>query len=336
MVLRLALFVVVACAALWPQVAGAIPIRVRGEAVLRGQLRFDEEQQLELRGQLSDEARLPIEGATVTVATKGVLWAADAVACPDLPVPLLRAARPDEIAASTNELGELCLRWRRAPDRGRAELRFDGDAFHGSADLQLDFDRQAQRKVRTAIEFDPRPQVIDLDQAATVVGARLSVQPATVHAPLQGLTVTLSGREASPLGTAAAAGDGKARFRIDTADLGPPGSVELEVSFAGTDELAAASDAQTVTLRAVAPLDLAEPLAEAVDGEAVAARVRLEPHRGVVDDGVIEALHRGGSVGSAPVRCGQALVDVRLPRGSAGPQTLTLRYLPASPWWTAG
>lgn len=337
--LSCALVVVVAAVALWPRAATAVPIRVRGAAVLRGHMRFDPDGWLELHGHLGDETRMPIDQGRVVIDGRGKLIAGEAAACPDLRVPLSRAGGADQIAVRTSALGEFCVRWRRAPDRGRIRLHFSGDAYHGSAELEVAYDRGAQQKLMTTLRFDPRPQVIDLDRDKAVLSATLTVTPTTAHAQRRGLAIDWLRGDGKVLGKARTSGDGRIHFEAATEAFGLPGHDELVVRFEGTQKLAASSDSQPVTLRASVPLRLAAPVRAAPVGEPARAVVVLEPRLGQVEDGVLEALHRGRSVGSAPVRDGRATLEIRLDVAElqgVDHAAVTLRYLPASPWWTAG
>ncbi|RLB61036.1 MAG: hypothetical protein DRI90_12300, partial [Deltaproteobacteria bacterium] len=170
--------------------ANALPVRVRGGAVLRAQAQFVAQGGvLELRGRLSDDGLSPLEGGWIDLATSGDLPVADAGSCP---APQVRIAPlAGGLRVQTTAGGEICLRWRLAPRRGAIRLRFNGDSYHGSAQLEVQFDRARPQLLATTLRFEPRPLTLDLDKKRITISAILDLDLATAAASRGGLEILL-------------------------------------------------------------------------------------------------------------------------------------------------
>ncbi len=316
--------------------ASALPVRVRGGAVLRAQAQFVAQGGvLELRGRLSDDGLSPLEGGWIDLATSGDLPVADAGGCP---APQVRIAPlAGGLRVQTTAGGEICLRWRQAPRRGAIRLHFNGDSYHGSAQLEVQFDRARPQLLATTLRFEPRPLTLDLDKKRMTISAILDLDLATAAASRGGLEILLYDERDQRLANSKTGGDGKARLTVNTQQLAGPGGGKLRLHFAGTDQLAAASDQQPITRRATVSLTLDDTVEPADPGDAVELTVLAAATRGVVETGVVEGTLNGSSVGSAPVEQGRANLVVTLdPALTPGEAELSLRYLPASPWYQAG
>ena len=316
--------------------AEAVPLRVRGGAVIEGHARFVEDGWLELRAVLTDDAGTALGDAEIDVDGAGTFEVGEVELCANPRVRLGRRTRGAAVGVLTSPLGELCLRWHAPPQSGRLALRFAGDTYHGAADLGLDFDRSASQRLWSSLRFDPAPGVIELDRDVAQVGAVLGIRPPAGAASREGLSVELRDRRDHLLGKAPTGGDGRLRFAVATAALADPGDDELRLSFAGSAALAPSSDSEPVTLRAAVPLRLAAPIGALRAGESRAVTVLLEPRRGVVRDGVVEAAVAELGLGTAPVHDGRAELELTL-GAEAGPRvTVSFRYLPSAPCWAPG
>ena len=337
------LFVAVASAMLLLVIAGdaeARKVRVRGGAQLLAQARFLRGGEvLELRGRLIDDAREPLERGWVEVKGKGGLDAGKARGCPG---PSANSAPLDGgIKVKTSDNGELCLRWRDTPDVGTILLAFGGDAYHGAADLKVEFDRSKPQRLGTSLRFAPRPTVLDLDRDGLVVSGVLDLALSTAHASREGLAVELSDERGELLAAARTGGDGKVRLTVKPKDLGAPGTGKLILQFRGTEDLAPAKDEQAITRRAMVKLEVDEDIDPADPGDTTEMMVAVvATHDGsAVDGGVVEALFNGSSVGAATVVDGQAALtvfvdaDIGQDRESV---ELALRYLPSAPAYRPG
>jgi hypothetical protein len=316
--------------------AQALPVTVRGGADLRAQATFVAEGEvLELRGQLSDDARAPLPGRWIVVTTQGDLDLGARRGCPDVRV----SAAPHEsgLRVQSTASGELCLRWSEAPQKGTLRLRFEGDKLHGGAELEVLFNRVGPQRLATRLHFEPRPAAIDLDKPEVSIAASLDLALATAHAPRNGLSIVLGDERGSRLAQGHTSGDGKVRFVVKTSALADPGPGKLLVTFEGNEQLAAASDEQVISRVAMVKLGLVEAPEETDPGDDAIVDVAVSTLRAQVDGGVVEALHEGSSLGSAQVSAGRAELRLNLdPKLPPQPLVLSLRYLPASPYYQPG
>lgn len=335
--MRAAVLIVLVLLTAWPQLAQARPVRIRGDASLRAQAQFiGDREVLELRGRLSDDRRDPVEGATIELSTKSGLELGDTGSCRS---PRSRVySAPDGLKVLTEVGGEFCLRWREAPDEGTLSLRFAGDEYHGGAELEVSFDRARAQKLATVLRFDPRPLVLDLDKEQVVVSGVMDLAQRTAHAPRGGHRIRLFDErsDAEPLAEAETSGDGKVRFTLPTATLAGPGRGKLVLKYPGDDALAASEDEQPITRRASVRMSLLEDVPPADPGDTATVLLRLEAARGTVDSGVVEGLVDGMAVGTGPVVGGEAQLTVALDVEHRGPTTLSVRYVPSSPFYKPG
>ena len=310
---------------------------MRGDATLRAQAQFiGDREVLELRGRLSDDRRDPVEGATIELKTKSGLRLADTGSCRS---PRSRVySATDGLKVLTEVGGEFCLRWREAPDEGTLSLRFAGDEYHGAATLEVSFDRSRAQKLATVLRFDPRPLVVDLDKEQIVVSGVMDLAQRTAHAPRGGHAVRLFDERSAddPVAEAETSGDGKVRFTIPTKNLAGPGRGTLVLRFAGDDTLASSEDEQPITRRASVRMTLVEVVPPTDPGDTAVVPLQLVAARGTVDSGVVEALVDGIAVGTGPVVDGKAELSVALDVDHRGPTTLSVRYLPSSPFYKPG
>ncbi|MCA9624071.1 MAG: hypothetical protein KC731_33840, partial [Myxococcales bacterium] len=240
------------------------------------------------------------------------------------------------LRVQTAASGEFCLRWRNTPDDGDIALRFPGDVYHGAAELGTHFDRRRAQKLATTLRFEPRPLVIELDRDQVAISGILDLSSSTAHAPRGGHTVELLDERNTALAAGLSSGDGKVRLSLDPAKLDGPGHGLLRLRFAGDSTLEKAEDEQPITRRALVTLTLASP-AEATDpGDAASLALELTTKRGAVDGGVVEALVDGASRATAPVAEGKATLEVPIPIEQQGTTQVSLRYLPASPFFQPG
>jgi hypothetical protein len=315
--------------------ARAVPIRIRGEAQLEGHARYVEEGWLELRAQLTTDSGSVIEQAPVEIDTEGKLSATDLDRCASPRTPAATPARGGAIIVTTNPLGELCLKWRNAPAGGRIGLRFAGDAYHGSAETSVSYDRTASQRLWTTLRFDPRPSVIELDRDTALISATLLLRPSSALGPREGLPIELRNGRGQLLAETRTSGDGRAHFTLATSALPDPSEEELRVVFRGNPELTDASDEQRITLRAAVPIAFATAPPRPRVGDSWVVSLELEPRRGVVDDGVVQASVDGTSLATGPVADGKATLSLELGTEPRPQVQVEFRYLPASPWWAA-
>ncbi len=320
-----------------PSVAHARKVRIRGGAKLLAQATYVRDRAvLELRGQLTDDARTPLSQQWIELTVEGGLTLADARACPEPQVNVAPLRGEPGKQVETASGGEFCLRWATPPDKGSITLSYRGDKYHGGTELQVSFDRAKPQRLATTLRFDPRPLVMDLDKDQLVVSGALDLALTTVHATRRDRTVRLLDENGKSIAEGKTAGDGRVRLLVDPNALGGPGSGKLSLDFAGDEELAPSSDEQPVTRRTTVRIRLANDVEPADAGDTAQIALDLDTKRGPVKGGVVEALLGGKSLGSATVVEGKANLIVLLDPKLEKEAILSVRYLPASPFYKPG
>ncbi len=320
--------------------AFAVKIHVRGAALVDGAVTSSSDGFI-LRGEVTDDAGAPIARAEVSARIVG----ADgrAAALPATPASCkaedggrsVRHPSPDHYVLETDERGAFCVSGASALPKGKLKLRFAPTRTHDAAEKEIDVELDSARLTRTRLAFVPAPDAIDLDRPTAAVSGTLTI-PDRAHAQKrQGMPIVLEDEHGKRLGEAQTGGDGRARFELSTAALDGPGAGELRLRFEGTGTLAKAAVTQAVIRRAEVSLALAHPLEAADPDEGLVIDVDVTTSRGPVSGGVVEALRGGESVGAAPVEAGRAKVIAAF-AARAGIAPLTLRYVPAAPWFRAG
>ncbi len=337
-------------------------IRVRGSGKIEARAARSEGQ-LILSGVLVDDAQQALAGETVTVllnrdsdardpttaealrAARGCDRTADApppgaegrARAPRGPLSYaVRVAGPTEapeIVLVTDEDGRFCFRSRLEPDRYSAHLAWRGSSLVERADTRLAFDTSRQALM---LRFDPTPHVLSLDAAQAAIDVVAIVDEDGTARVAPGLGLKLAGEGARTLGELVTDGAGRAHFRIDTPNLGPPGQGDLEVSFPGNADIAFATQAVEVTRHAkvVVRVPAAErgELKPAVPEDGVPLLVEVKSVAGSVSEGAVEASVGDVVVGAAPVERGLARLTLRF--AAQGEEVFVrLRYVPASPWY---
>jgi len=320
-----------------PGVAHARKVRIRGGAKLLAQATYVRDRSvLELRGQLTDDTRTPLAKQWVELNAVGGLVLEDARACPEPQVQVAPLRGEPGRQVETASGGEFCLRWADPPAKGSVTLAYRGDKFHGGTELEVSFDRSKPQRLATTLRFDPRPLVLDLDKDQLVVSGTLELALTTVHATRRGRAVRLVDESGEHVAEGKTSGDGRVRLLVDPNELGGPGAGKLKLDFAGDEQLAPSSDEQPVTRRTTVRIRLTEEVEPADAGDTAEVVLALDTKRGPVDGGVVEALLSGKSLGTATVKGGSAKLVVLLDPKIEGEAILSVRYLPASPYYKPG
>jgi hypothetical protein len=334
----------------------AIRIQVRGRAQVQMAAQSDA-RGFVIRGEVTDDAGLPVAGATVTLQALSSDGGAQPLALPD-PIlcdrrtrgPLVtRSPSRDEYALDTDERGAFCVRGDSPLPQAKIRVRVRGTKLHDPAESLVSLDTNEVKAARTLLRFEPALEVIDLERESVPITASLRVErtetPLEGTAKREGLTVVLEDERGTKIAEAITGGDGRARFDAKTASLDGPGQGELRLRFDGTLSLAKASTAMPIVRRAEVKLALAHPLDSADPEDGAPVDVEVTSARGPVSGGVVEALRVtsvGGAVstiesaGTGAVEDGKARVIVSFPVDRAGSIPITLRYVPAAPWWRSG
>lgn len=326
---------------------GTVRVHVRGSAQLQV-VAIPDGDGFTVRGELDDDVGLPIARLELTIDA----ISKDGDRAP-LPVPSacagsarvrgsVKAIGREEYRVETDEHGAFCVRGGGPIAASELRVRFAGDTLRDAAQAVASLDAEAAHLARAILRFEPSPEAVDLDRDVALVGASLRVErdpgKSGPDAALkrEGLTLVLEDERGSELARAVTSGDGRVRFELPTAKLDGPGEGELRVRFEGSSALAKAVTSQRVVRKAGTKL-AAPPHADTGDPEeGVEIDVDVTSSRGPVSGGVVEALLGGESVGAGSVEMGRARVFAAFARTRAQTVPLSLRYVPAAPWWRVG
>jgi hypothetical protein len=325
----------------------AVPLRihVRGGAVFQASARQEGDGFI-IRGELQDDTGSPIADRTFKVR------AARGATPVRLPSPLgcdrsRHAGRSggEESLVETDAHGSFCVLFTTTAAELSLKLRYDGDALHEPADLEVGVDGEHDQTVRTHLRFEPAPEIVDLDRDVVTVTAALKIDredAARFGADAgrrEGQTITIVDERGKTLAHAATGGDGRAKLEIKTTDLDGPGPGELELRFAGATPLRAASTKAKIIRRAEVHLQTTPPTTRVDPDEGFALDVDVQSSRGPVSSGIVEVLAGNESVAAGNVEAGHAHVVVILPStrdGAPAGTQVTLRFAASTPWWKAG
>ncbi len=324
----------------------AAPLRVRGGAVIQARATPVDEG-LEIRGQLQDESSRPFGKAPVR------LWLLPARGKPPEPILLPAACAPTSphsvrpgpgaaryIEVRANDAGSFCVRLRGHAISGTVRLRFPGDEYFAPAAMELDVDSTRRG---LALRFSPEPRVLSLERRRHLIGVETTLEPPNATGQQEGapsidLSLELQPKDGRPRELARStlrAGD-RALFAVDSSSLGGVGPARLAVTFAGSPTVEPARLTAVIERTAWVTLSLEHPVEPSNPQRGAAIVVRVRSRAGTVKNGTVEARLGSESVGSAPVADGTARIVAIFdpPRGKNA--LLTLRYLPAAPWWLPG
>jgi hypothetical protein len=348
-----ALIAAATCAAAPPanaqQRGTPLRIHVRGSAQIDA-LAWSELDRFTVRGVVTDDAKSPIAWAPLSIqavsnggAPPPPLPAADSCAPQATGQARSYLATADGYALETDDSGGFCLRGRAPLAQGSLRVRFPGGKLHDGAEVQLPIEDLQGAVSQTILRFDPAVDVIDLDRESVTVTVALRIDRGSSRrlgggAALDrdGLAVVIEDERGVKLGEAPTGGDGRVRFELGTPSLGGPGLGELRARFDGSKLLAKVSAGQAVVRRAQVTLALSHPLDPASADDGVPIDIDVGSSRGPVEGGVVEALRAGESVGAAAVIAGRAHVIAAFTSEREGSVPITLRYVPAAPWWRPG
>lgn len=323
--------------------AFAFPVRVRG-ATHVDMLATDGPSGSVVRGEITDDAGASVSKVSIRIE------AFDASGNPvrldgGLPCDRPKAAVPKNEAGAwiveADDRGAFCVKRNRSSAGLKFKVRFAGNNFLDPTEENADTVADSEQRVRTILRFDAPPTEIDLDRDETTVSVslkvdRLDAEKLSSGAPLKrdGLVVAFTDESGTELGKATTAGDGRARFTVPPDRLGAPGNGEIRAKFAGNAELAPATTTIFVTKTATVTLSAAST--EGGEPEAgIPLTVTVKSEHGVVESGVVEAMLDKESVGSGATKDGVARVVVTFGAGRRGTASVSLRYVPSTPWWRA-
>ncbi len=284
----------------------------------------------ELAGRVTDDAGRPVAFAAVVIGRREP----DAKVLPR-PQACDAGARAElneatgQASVITDADGRFCLRFVPELGAGRLSVRFEDsrrllDA--GEADVEL------RRAAALDIAFVPAPRAFAAEdaEATVVIQARrrtLSTDAASVE-----LTWQRAGEAPRSLARGELFPNEALRLSFAPKALGQPGNGELVASA----ELGTVSAQARALVPLVARVELNTVEAAQLDAQGRGSiQVAARAVTGQVNAGSVEALAAGRTVGIATVVAGRADVALAL-AAQPGTTDLTLRYLPASPWFAPG
>ncbi len=261
----------------------------------------------------------------------------------------MRGASGEEATIETDERGVFCaILDERSPDSKLSlKLRFAGSKLHDVSEIVVAVEPDHGNLIPVVLQLEPLPEPVDLDRDAINVTASLRIERSEAsRRPLsgairrEGLTLTLEDERGARIAEATTGGDGRAHFDVKTEKLDGPGAGELVLRFAGNDDLAKASDTQPVIRHAEVKLALAHPVERADAESGIPSDLDVSTSRGPVTGGVVEVMRevQGAreSLGAGKVEAGHARVIATFVAGGMTRVPITLRYVPAAPWYRAG
>ncbi len=338
-----AVWVVMLCAS----AAEAAPtkVHVRGGAQLEAALAAGDGDGLVVRGELHDDAQSALGATGITLRVAAPRGAAPGPlpsvrACGTTPRGAVRATTGNEIAVETDERGAFCVALSPSPPPGSVvHAAFAGSKLHDATDTDLPVGAEPVPPARPILRFDPATPNVDLDKAEVALAVTLKLERGDgARAPgrREGLRVVLEDERGHRIAEAPTGGDGRARFDASTASLDGPGAGELRARFEGSDSLGKATAIQPVVRSATAQLSTDRKVIEGDPDDGVPLDVTVTSTRGPVEGGIVEAVRGSESVGAAEVKGGRARVLVTFAAERAGDVPVSIRYMPAAPWWHAG
>jgi hypothetical protein len=246
------------------------------------------------------------------------------------------------VSVVTDERGAFCVAIEGGPRRGSAiraavpptEL-FDG----ASGETVVEGD--ATGLVKTTLRIESPPEDVDLDRPSFRITATLGLDRVEAERLAmsglrrEGLELTIEDERGTALARATTGGDGRARFEVETKSMAGPGRGELRVRFDGTTALRPVKTTIPIERSARVTLATTDSAPSGTD-DGVAVTVDVTTSRGAVDGGVVEARAFGAPAGAASVEDGKAHVVVTIPGARPGTVLVSLRFVPAAPWYVPG
>jgi hypothetical protein len=309
-------------------------LKVRGEARLDATAALSDGRVI-VSGLLSDETGRPVEGAHLDL--QGITGAGSSVpvkaqpctAAGDAP----QAGSAADGRAATDRAGRFCVEIDR-PDLASVSVSFsDTRGLLDGVARKLEIDR---RRRGVELRFVRPPRLLDIDgpnELELVARTRPALPITTEPMPI---ALYAAGKPERLIGQGTTKSGASVMIPVNVAELGPPGPLEVLARFPGSDALQPAEAHLRVLRSATVKLGLSQTPEPADPESGVVIDLALGSPVGAVTSGSLEARLGDETVGIAPVVRGSARLVARFPRGRAREVTLSIRYLPAEPWWIAG
>jgi hypothetical protein len=310
-------------------------LKVRGEARLDGTATLSDGRVI-VSGLLSDETGRPVEGAHLDlqgISSPGAngfpLKALPCAAAGDAP----QAGSDIDGRAATDRAGRFCVELER-PDLTSVVLSFnDSRGLLDGVSRKLEVDR---RRRGVELRFVRPPRLFDIEgknELELVARTRPALPITTEPLPI---ALYVAGKPERLIGQGTTKSGSSVTIPVNVAELGPPGPIEVLARFPGSDSLQPAEAHLRVLRSSAVKLGLSQTPEPADPESGVVIDLALGSSVGAVTSGSLEARLGDETVGIAPVVKGSARLVARFARGRARDVTLTVRYLPAEPWWIAG
>ncbi len=329
---------------LWPAEASAVKVRVRGGSTIK-LVAVESGDDVTLRGQVTDDlgasiGRIGVRLEAVDAGGRGVRMGTPRPCAGDDAIGSARADG-DAFVITTDERGAFCVKKPGGATGLQFRAKFVGNNLNEGTDLLVAPTPEGEQRAQTVLKFESPPTTLDLDKDATNVSVSLRIDREdaarllTSATKREGLPVVLKDERGEVLARATTGGDGRARFDLAHPSLAGPGNGELIAEFAGDRQLAPSKTSAFVTRVATARLGTPDGVRGDPDA-GISVVVDVSWRGGDVDGGIIEAVLGGASVGAGPVERGKATVVVSFAGGAAATVPVTLRYVPAAPFFQAG
>lgn len=288
-----------------------------------------------MRGQLLDDGGNPFHGehvlATLTASTAEAqasvaagLASASSCSARDAASVSHRGAALD---LRTDEQGRFCVLVTLPPLPFVVKLAYAGGPLVGGADADLPVDLGRRT---LALAFAPTPRVVSLDEPVWTVAVVASTQEdGSLHGE-GGIAVALENEHGKTIATATTDSGGRASFRVDTAELGPPGKGEVRARFDGNEAVGNTKVSFPIDRRAHVQVTLDGPVPSGVAEEGISIPVQVKWRGGAVPGGTIEARVGTTVVGAATVsEAGAATIVATFAWEKDEAVPITLRYASA-------
>jgi len=315
-----------------------VPVRVRGEAAVRV-VAFEQGRSTIVRGDVADDVGASMPSARVEILADGARRPAT---CKDGGAGSRVELHGKTVSVIADERGAFCVSLEGGPRRGSA-IRASvapTELFDGAAGETL-VDGDATGLVKTTLRIESPPEDVDLDRLTIRITATLGIDRveaerlALTGLRREGLVLEIEDERGTLLGKATTGGDGRARFEVQTSAMAGPGRGELRVRFDGTTALRAIRTAIPIERSARVALALPDAAPTGTD-DGVPLSIDVTTSRGPVDGGVVEARVAGAPAGAASVAGGHAQIFVTIPGARPGLVPVSLRFVPAAPWFVPG
>ena len=323
--------------------AEAVKVRVRGGSSVK-LVALEGNGEVTIRGQVSDDAGASMGRVGIRIEALGPGDKVERMGSPK-PCSGDQALGPvrsdgDAYVVTTDERGAFCVRKPGSAAGLRFRAKFIGNNLFEGTDLAISPTPEGEQRAETSIKYDATPSTIDLDRPTSTVSVSLRIDREDASRLLSavrrdGHASVLKDERGEVLGRASTGGDGRARFDVQNASLAGPGNGELVAEFGGSSELAPSRASATVTRVAATRLEAPEAVTGDPDS-GVEIETEVKWHGGDVEGGIVEAVLAGASVGAGKVEKGRARVVVSFAGGAATKVPITLRYVPASPYYLSG